>query len=396
MRYISLKNTSLSYFNNSGLLSELSGSSKYNLYDHNIELKPTRKKNDIENQNCTTEYLEFIKKNNLEHNTIKALKLRFKKLLELCIIANFNDIPELKILNQINDFLQRVKYAGEISAIEIELINKIAEERKSMYYREKPIIKAENKINKTKVKSKMFAMFNLKCSKKFIAFYSVSFPLNTSDNSAFVCWNYWLTALRKRFDLTNYIWVAERQKNNTLHFHMLTNNYLPILQINRAMAIIINNQVKAGSISWGESSIDKYNGVDVDSIYNSKRHKKSGKNLNPAEIRNWISKYVTKYVTKNNESFKHLCWHCSRSISILFTAQTYLFEDSVKITSHLPTLRHLYNNYKSEFIDCWVFLFVPPEHLFDKIKMYNDIIFKEFEPKFKKHSSYFTFKSTTL
>lgn len=87
---------------------------------------------------------------------------------------------------------------------------------------------------------------------------------------------------------------------------MLTNNYMPILQINRAMGIIINNKVLSGAMSWGNSSLDRFNGVDVDSIYNSKRHKKTGKNMNPTEIRNWLSKYITKYVTKNSEKFTHL------------------------------------------------------------------------------------------
>jgi len=78
----------------------------------------------------------------------------------------------------------------------------------------------------------MFALMNLKCSRRFIAFYSVSFPEGTTDDQAFECWNLWLTRLRKTYNLLNYIWVTERQKNGTIHYHMLTNNYMPILQIN--------------------------------------------------------------------------------------------------------------------------------------------------------------------
>lgn len=396
MRYISLKNTSLTYFNCPGELSELSGSSKYNVYDSNIELKPAPKIRDIENTTATTDYLKSIIDTNTEHAVIVRLKENFNKCLDICILAAFNDIPERAQLDLMNETIKLITYCGEKIAVELKHHASFELNKKSNYFKQPAEKKTENKINKSKVKGKMFALFNLKCSKKFIAFYSVSFPINTSDNEAFVCWNYWLTCLRKKFDLSNYIWVSERQKNGILHFHMLTNNYLPILQINRALAIIINNRVKDGKMSWGNSSLDLYNGVDVDSIYNSKRHKKTGKSLNPAEIRNWISKYVTKYVTKNNDSFAHLCWHCSRSISILFMSQVFLESESYQVTSHLPTIRNLYINYKDKFLDCWVFCFVPPDHLFVKLKYYNDLIFEEFTPAKRKHISIINYKTTTL
>lgn len=396
MRYISLKNTSLTYFTAKGQLSELNGSSKYAVYDSNIEIKKPQKKRDLENTTAITDYLRYIIESNNEHPIIERIKENFNRLLDTCILAAFNDIPERFQLDLLNENMKLISYSGEKIYCSIKETESFLLDKKSKYFKNTPEKKTENKINKSKVKGKMYALFNLKCSRKFIAFYSVSFPKNTDDNQAFICWNYWLTCLRKRFNLSIYIWVSERQKNGTLHFHMLTNNYLPILQINRAMAIIINNQVKAGKMNWLNSSIDKYNGVDVDSIYNSKRHKKSGKSLNQSEVRNWISKYVTKYVTKNNEAFKHLCWHCSRSISILFMSQVFLESESYQITSHLPTIRNLYINYKSEFLDCWVFCFVPPEHLFSKIKMYNDIIFEEFKPTFHHHKSIINFKTTTL
>jgi len=312
MRYISLKNTSLTYFNTKGEISELSGSSKYSVWETEVQLKEVNKKPKIESTSAVTDFLQSIEDTETQHLIIKRMRKNFEILLDYCIKCAFNDIPERTQLDMINEALKLISYEGEREFIRITKQKSLNQDQKTQYYRQPREKTTDRKINKTKVKSKMYALFNLKCSRRFMAFYSVSFPIGTTDNQAFICWNYWLTQLRKRYDLTNYIWVTEKQKNGTIHFHMLTNNYMPILQINRIMAIIIHNQVHKGLQSWGESSLDRYNGVDVDSIYNSKRHRKTGKTLNPTELRNWIAKYVTKYVTKNNEKFEHLCWHCSR------------------------------------------------------------------------------------
>jgi len=380
MRYVSLKNSSLTYFNTKGKISELTGSSKYNVFDDEIILKEKRTRPGIESTRATTDFLQSIIDTNSQHDIAKRLQQNFDILLDICILASFNQIDELIRLGQLSEALKKLRYVGEDSYISIAHFEALSEDKKKQYFKLVPERSAIKKINKTKVKGKMNALFNLKCSRKFMAFYSVSFPAGTTDDEAFICWNYFLTCLRKKFNLTNYVWVSERQKNGILHFHMLTNNYMPILSINRAMAIIINNQVLKGLMNWGASSLDKFNGVDVDSIFNSKRHKKTGKNMNPAEVRNWIAKYVTKYVTKNNDKFTHLCWHCSRSVSLLFVSTVVFLNESVKITSYLPTLRHLYYHVKSDFNDVWIFLFVPPAHLFEKINMYNDLIFAEHEP----------------
>jgi hypothetical protein len=277
----------------------------------------------------------------------------------------------------------------------------------SRYQTQRKIKKDDRQINKSKVRGKMYALFNLKASSKFIAFYSVSLPLNCSDDVAFELWNYWLTACRKRYNLTNYIWVTERQKNGTIHFHMLTNNWLPVQMVNRAMAIIIDNAVLRGRLSWGASSLDRYNGVDVDSIYNSKRHKKTGKTLNPVQLRNWITKYITKYVTKNNEKFHHLCWHCSRSLSALFTSTLFKVSDQREVLPFLPDV-YLYNNksagyddrfyhyIESDFVKVYIFKFSPPPELFDKIKAFNDIIFEKHVVKHKIEFNSITYKTKSL
>ncbi len=396
MDYISLNNSSLTYFTAKGELSKLSGSSKYNVFNNEIVIKEKPKKNKIENKSALQDYLQQSINDKTADKLFWRVAINYASCWQKCKREKFTSEKDLNRLELLAEIVQRGLYGGEYFPVKYSICEKNISAQQSRYQTKPRIKNTKKRLNKSKVKGKMFALFNLECSRKFIAFYSVSFPLGNSDEELFICWNYWLTSLRKTFGLNNYIWVTERQKNGTLHFHMLTNNYMPITQINRSMGIIINNRVLNGFMKWGNSDINRFNGVDVDSIFNSKRHKKTGKLLNPSEVRNWISKYVTKYVTKNTETFSHLCWHCSRSISILFTGTIILKEISRVVTDYLPRIRQLYTNFKGEFNDTWAFHFVPPEHLFDYIKLYNNLIFGEYVPNKIKIKNSINYKTTNL
>ena len=142
--------------------------------------------------------------------------------------------------------------------------------------------------------------------------------------------------------------------------------------------------------------MEKYNGVDVDSIYNSKRHKNTGKTLNPTEIRNWISKYVTKYVTKNSDLFTIQSWHCSRSMSHLFSALIYTLKEGLFIFEELLKDSKRYYYVKSDYNETYIFKFVPPPKLFEKLYAYNDYIdYLEHEKHVIKHKKT-TFKTKSL
>lgn len=185
----------------------------------------------------------------------------------------------------------------------------------------------EYRMKKTKVRDKCQMLFNTKAGQNFIAFYSVSFPLGISDDDAFKVWNYWLTFLRKEQRLKSYLWVTERQKNGTIHYHMLTCDYMPIRRTNDALRTILKNYNAKYKRGW--QNIENYNGVDVFSVWakNGKHVKRGfqriGKNQGAARI----SQYITKYVSKNNDTFSHLCWHCSRCVSALATSKHCTLEE---------------------------------------------------------------------
>jgi hypothetical protein len=396
MQYLSLSNKSLSYFTTKAPLSELGGSSRYEVFDNLIDIKRIRKPNKIENTTATADYLNSILSADLSDGVLDNIEKSYYYQLLKCNGIKFTSELENDRLERLEKLYKAKVLWGSEIPIKSALITEGFIQSNSRYQHTKRPKTTEYRINKSKVRQKMFSLFNLKCSRKFIAFYSVSFPAKATDDMCMECWDYWLSCLRKNFDLLNYIWVAERQKNGTLHFHMLTNNYMPILQVNRAMAIIINNQVLNDKCSWGSSSLDRYNGVDVDSIYNSKRHKKSGKTMNGSQVRQWLSLYITKYVTKNSEKFKHLCWHCSRSVSQLFTTTLLPLEQSILITGFLPTLRKLYIHLVSGFNNTWIFCFEPPPNIYEKIFTYNDLIFGEYVPNRYKPKSIIKFNTKKL
>lgn len=159
-------------------------------------------------------------------------------------------------------------------------------------------------LNKSKIRAKIKAFCRLQKSKKFLAFYTVTFPAHLTDDSCFKTLNVILTRIRKLYSQFDYIWVSERQRNKTIHFHLLTNNYINVRVFNHFAKKAISTQVyknKESSISWKPQ---KYNGVDVRKVYNARK----------------VGGYISKYVTKNTIVSAHAVWNCSRSISALFTS----------------------------------------------------------------------------
>ncbi len=163
------------------------------------------------------------------------------------------------------------------------------------------------KLNKKFVREKCSAFFGLKRSRAFLAFYTISFPMGFDDDSCMKVFNTFLTRLRTDFKFESYLWVAERQQNGTLHFHLLTNTWMPIRRVNYYMAKAIETQVNKHSIDV-QFDVEKYNGVDVKPVTKNRKA---------------LNIYLTKYVSKNSLALHRRPFHCSRDISELFTAETF-------------------------------------------------------------------------
>jgi hypothetical protein len=115
--------------------------------------------------------------------------------------------------------------------------------------------------------------------------------------------------------LKHYCRITERQQNGMVHFHIAVNQYFDIKRANRYMRAAMMRSVDNGEIEMNRNDIMKYNGVDIC------KDKKTRRVVNFAKRKSQksLSNYLAKYVTKNNERFPQLAWHCSRSYSNVIT-----------------------------------------------------------------------------
>ena len=231
-------------------------------------------------------------------------------------------------------------------------------------------------LRKTKIRNKILNFFNLNASKKFCAFYSISFPVEISDEIGYKCLNTWLTRCRKDLGLKSYLWVAERQKNGTLHFHLITHNYMPIRKANEFMKTALYTQFTKGNLNCKLKAIENYNGVDVDSLYNSKRNKVKGERLDKIATQRKLSYYLTKYISKNDTKSERLPWHCSRDISALFISINYADVTNLQIAELIADNPEAVTTYEEEFFTMHYFKFVPDDFHFDDLTEVNNLIFE--------------------
>jgi hypothetical protein len=218
------------------------------------------------------------------------------------------------------------------------------------------------KLNKSKVRKKCNAFSRLEKSKKFLAFYSISFPKGLPDENAYKIFNIWLTRCRKDCGLKSYIWVAERQKNGTVHFHLLSNDFMQIQTVNGFMASCLSSEKKNGLEALKWVKIEKYNGVDV---------KKVDKN------RKSLIGYLTKYITKNEIEFTHLPWHCSRDVSRLFTKVNFDTAERDKYFDQIPDSVEKYNVFITDNYKVAGFKFRPSDNIFSELDSVNELLYSE-------------------
>lgn len=245
----------------------------------------------------------------------------------------------------------------------------------------------EYKMNKSKVKNRLFAFMNLSICKKNFYFYSISFPIHTSDNDCYRYLNIFLTRVRQIYKDFLYIWVAERQCkndfNNTIHFHLCSHLNFSYQGLNKIMKSILVNEYnlnnnkfnyldkKTNEIKKGYNPI-KYNGIDIC------KNQKTKKIINFALNSNQkvLSSYLSKYISKNEVVSNKIVWHCSHLISSLF--YSYCVADAQKYLSlHSEKLKIVFE-VKSKFFECLIYDKVISNELMEELFEVNEILLSEF------------------
>jgi len=233
-------------------------------------------------------------------------------------------------------------------------------------------------LNKSKVKKKIAAFFTLNASKNFCAFYSISFPFNLSDKLAYQLFNTWLTRCRTLQGLHSYLWISERQANGTIHFHLITNVFMKIKEVNGYMRASLITQLNKGNLTTPLATLEAYNGCDVDNLYKSKRADQKKKTLDNAESRRKLQRYLTKYVSKNDIAFYRLPWHCSRDVSALFTSEMFNEDEYNKLTLMVREQPHMFTIIEKESIIIYIPLFNVNMTGYTRLESLNNQVHKKF------------------
>ena len=281
------------------------------------------------------------------------------------------------------------------------LENPLLEKLERPYLTEKK--KNAFRLNKSKLKQKIWAFANLKSSKKFLAFYTISFPAYTPDDDCYRLFNTWLTRCRTEYSNFNYVWVCERQTGerkkpsnktlgeylysktkhikdyetyqqaikfytkfyndnsptNTLHFHLITNRYMDIRTVNGYMRSSLKREQSKGQFHTAFLDTENYNGVDV------------------AHIKSYTKKfetYLAKYVSKNDTICNRLPYHSSRLVSALFTKVCIRENELDYINSFKSVQESKSFTFKDNFFDVKVIFNGLPKILFYSLFKLNDDI----------------------
>lgn len=232
-------------------------------------------------------------------------------------------------------------------------------------------------INKTRVRNVLLNFINAQKGTKQLYFITITFPCNLNDNLAYSLMNSWLTTLRNSQNLKSYLWIAERQQNSTIHFHIATATKLNIIYANSVMRNLLHYSIRKQKLNWSHTSAAIYNGVDLAKDRRTKRvtnfaAKNSGKNL---------SGYLSKYISKSTIKFKRQAWQCSRDLSGYFT----------HVCLTVPEFEKLFLEYidiNECLIECEFFNFFrwansPPEEVRQLLSDINNTVIKKSIPQRK-------------
>lgn len=170
-------------------------------------------------------------------------------------------------------------------------------------------------------KAKPKRVIDVVTGKKFsflINFITLTLPASQrhSDNEIkSVCVNNFLAVMRKEFNLVNYVWRAEAQLNDNIHFHLVTDTYIHYKDLRR----IWNQSVELlGYVSEFEKKFHHRNPPteEVRSVKHIRR----------------IASYLAKYMAKSRSFVKigELREYKGERFEILFGSQEYRNESANK------------------------------------------------------------------
>jgi len=224
---------------------------------------------------------------------------------------------------------------------------------------------SQYRIDKKEVTHRIRGYINQMKGEKLLYFWTVTFPNQTTDDTAYILLNKWLTRLRQEGLLKEYLWIAERQENGTIHFHIVINNRMDVKKANRYMRAAIMWSINKGEVNWTRNQAANYNGVDICKDRKTRRVTNFAKQNKQKSLSN----YLTKYITKNDSTFSHLAWHSSRGYSNLIIAVR--FTESEYQVSNTKNLLNYESPLETEYYIHYRWKGLPPKDLLTYLQLIN-------------------------
>ena len=236
----------------------------------------------------------------------------------------------------------------------------------------------EYSINAKEIRHRIQLYIRTKQANQKAYFWTITFPEGLPDKLCYKAFNIFLTRLRTEQKLKAYIWVAERQQNETVHFHMIVHQYLNVQKTNRYMRASLMTLNKTLPSKIPPKTIKNYNGVDIAKNRKTKRVV----NFAKGKQNKALQCYLTKYVTKNQSSFSHLAWHCSREYSNLATKLRLTYAELIETPIYQRL--NLKNPYRAEFFIHYNYQGNAPEWLINFLTTINNKILHLMEQEAKR------------
>lgn len=309
-----------------------------------ISLKPDR----------VTKYNEVLIRN-LEKNTLVSLPKERKK------IYNLETFEEIKFEKQFHNFNISSSAQRKIKE-KINWLYLLSRSRYQKSYTGKDI-------------------FNFK-----INFLTLTLPSKQKHNTAEItkkCLNQFITEIKERTKMENYVWRLEFQKNGNVHYHIVTDTFIDYSFALKVWNRILNklDYIRPYTEKFSEMTLSDYVSKNHDQNINTfellakryaKGKKESWKNpptvdvkvcTNNKAIANYISKYfgkkadnesVCNSLDNEENSFSLRLWFCSRSLSKLTSIVDYEEIITINWFDALNGLEKV-RNFVSDYANCLFF-----------------------------------------
>lgn len=135
-----------------------------------------------------------------------------------------------------------------------------------------------------------------------------------------------IRTMRRKYNLQSYIWKAEMQERGQLHYHLTTNTFINWVNIrNEWNYLLRRNNLMDEYIA--ENGNDNPNSTDVHKVYKIK------------DIASYLSKYISKDISKCNERFakrepsirynNEIVYGCMISCSAIVLSDSNVFDSKI-------------------------------------------------------------------